>query len=75
MVTNGGRLCNALEDGGINDASLNPRGILPRRILLDQRQRLLVAVEKIRSDKVNAPASKDVKLDHNSRLWWEVGEG
>jgi hypothetical protein len=64
-------LHNVLEDGGIDDGSLDPRGVLSRGVLLHQGQSLVDAVEHIRSNEGNVSAGEDIEFDHNSRLWWE----
>ena len=62
--------CNLLEDGGVDDGSLNPSGVLPRWVLLDQRQAFADTVEQEGGDEGGvAETGEDIKLDHVSRLW------
>ena len=63
-----GRTRDILKNRGIDNRSLNPRGILPRWVLLDQRQGFAVAIKEVGSDEGNVPASEDVEFDHNSGL-------
>lgn len=58
-----------LKDGRVHNGSLDPRGVLSRRVLLDQCQTSGVAVEQVGGNEGNASAGEDIELDHNSRLW------
>ena len=65
--------CHSLEDRGVHNRSFDPRGIRSRRVLPDQRQASVHAVEQEGGDKGEVPANKDVELDHGLKLclWLE----
>ena len=70
---NVGRPYNILKDGRVHNRSLDPGGVLSRRILLDQRQGFANAVKQVGGDEDDVSASENIKLDHDSRLWWSGG--
>jgi hypothetical protein len=66
-VANVERPWNILEDGRVHSGFLNPRGVLSRWVLLDQRQGFVVAVEQVGSDEGDVPASENIEFDHICR--------
>ena len=68
MLRDFAKPCHSLEDRGVHNRFLDPRGILPRRVLLGQCQGSVDAVEHVGSDEGDIPTGENVKFDHDSRL-------
>ena len=58
------RVYDILEDRGVDNGSLNPKGVLSRWVPPDQHEGLAITVEEVGSDEGEVPASEEVKLDH-----------